>query len=148
MKSLHRLSFLLLISVLLTSSSCIGKLFGKDDDDVEIDLAQVLNDRLQGDWEVESYRVDRVELIPQGFETFFMEFSQDEPNDGTTDWDIESNVPDIIATGTYTLNYRINDGGEEIVIDGETYDITVDGNSLRLDATIEGEDHKIRAVRD
>ena len=136
MKTLHRFSFLLLIAVLLTSSSCIGNLFGGDDDD-DVPESERVNDRLQGEWEVTSWRLNGQEVIRRGVSEFIMDFEKDEFDDGEVEWDIDFTDPST-QDQRIDLSYLISEDGEEITIDGDTYEIDFDGNDeFELDGNVQ-----------
>ena len=135
MTTLTRCVFFALISATLFVSAC------KDDVDPNVDI----NNRLEGDWEVESFRVDGVEFVPASINSFDMEFDKQGPMDGEFQWDLTSTNGN---SQRFEGDYEIENSGTEIDLEGDEMDIEIDGDELRLEGTIDGEAWEIRAERD
>lgn len=119
-------------------------------DDDEVDPNQDINNRLEGDWEVESYTLDGVEIIGAGVSRYDIEFEKT----GSVEGDFEQLV--IFSSGETAPGdgeYEIRDGGAELRLEyrdggSDTYNIEVDGDDLTLEATLDGVREIIRAERD
>ena len=116
--------------------------------DDEVDPNQALNDRLIGDWDVESLRIDGEEFIPVGIQSFTMEYDREGPAEGEADWNITYNPNLGLAPVRIRGDYEIKNNGMEIDFDGDDLDIEIDGDELTLEGTIEGERWEIEAERD
>ena len=140
MKTLHRFSYLLLIAVLLTSSSCIGSLFGGDDDEDGPTADVVTNLALDGDWEGQSFNITNLgESIGEVFGAIELEFDADDDNtgefsifyfvleSGTTQAAIVERSGDYIITGDGAAIAFDYDRGSS-----ETYVLNIDGDNLVL----------------
>ena len=135
-------SFLLL----LLGVSALSTTACSDDD---LDPREETNNRLQGDWTVESYRVDGEELLLQG-SAFDMEFEKEDPFSGEFEW----NISEITASLRIRGDYEIESGGDEIELEGDqalqnvNFDIEIDGDELELEGTVNNQRWEIQAERD
>lgn len=111
----------------------------------DLSANEQLNNRLAGDWDVESFTIDGVELMQSEISSFTMEFTKQGAEDGETDWRITANGGN---SGREEYDYSIENDGQEIDIDGDDFDIDLDGDELELDANIDSERISIRAERD
>lgn len=121
----------------------MGSLFIASCDEDE-DPNEVTNNRLQGDWEVQSWTVDGVEQIVTG-SSFDMEFEKGDPTNGEFEWDL--------GTENFDGEYEIESNGNEIEFEFDAggqfdMDIDIDGDDLELDGRINNERWIIEAERD
>ena len=135
--------------LLLSTSSCVLGIFGGDDDDeMIVDFNAEANDELQGEWDVSSWRVDTVELIPEGIESWLIGFERSNPAAGDLTWTIDSNREDLLESGVFTGTYSVSDNGETLTMGGQSYDMDLRTESFRLDAEVDGVPWVILADRD
>ena len=139
MKSLNLLLALLLGVSTLFVSSC-------EDDPTPPN--QDVNNRLNGEWEAESWTVDGTEVLLNG-STFDLEFERRDPEGGDFEWVTVENGQTTIIRG----DYDIESEGTEIDLDfdsGASFDmeIDVDGDDLELEGLINNQRWVIRAERD
>ena len=142
MKTYHKLLPLLALAGVCTLGTAC------DDDDV--DPNEDIKNRLQGDWEVESYTLDGVEIIGAGVARYDIEFEKTDPFEGDFDQEI------ILSNGGTAPGrgeYEVRDNGSELRFeyDGggrDDYNIDLDGDDLTLTANIDGVNEIIRAERD
>ena len=137
MKNFHKL-----LPLLALAGACT---LGTACDDDDVDPNEDVNNKIQGDWEVESYTIDGVEQIQFTISRWDMEFTKQGPADGETEWDI---VGGNGATSGGEFDYDIENAGTEIDIDGLEFDVDVDGDDLELSGNINGERWVIEAERD
>ena len=137
MKTLHRFSLLLCLFATLSFAAC-----GDDDD---VDPNEETNNRLEGEWEVDSWTVDGVEVMGSLVTSFDMEYEKQGPTDGEVEWTI---IGGNGATSRVDGDYDIENSGTEIDIDGDDFDIEIDGDDLELSGTVNAERWVIEAERD
>lgn len=135
------IGLVLIGSTLLFASSC------KEDD---IDPNEDINNKLDGDWDAESFELDGLETIPLIFNTFKIEFDKQDAFNGETEWTL---VDFDGATQTFRGDYEIKNSGMEIQFEGgsfanEEFDIDIDGDDLELSGTIGGDSWEIELERD
>ena len=124
MKTLHRFSLLLCLFATLSFAAC-----GDDDTDPNEDV----NNRLEGDWKVESFEARGVELMGNGVTSFDMEYDKQGPTTGEAEWTI---IYSDGRTDRTEGDYEIENEGQEIDFDGDDFDIEIDGDDLELEGTI------------
>ena len=126
-----------------------GTLFLSSCGDDEVDPNEDLNNRLEGEWDVQSFFLKGAfsfEAIGNGFQSVTLEFEKQGPDDG------EYEITYIYTNGTTDTeegDYEIENDGTEISLmprnssaDDEEYDIEIDGDDLemegRFDLPIDG----------
>ncbi len=106
--------------------------------------------KLAGTWDATSFTEDGVELIGSLLTSFEMYFGEYNKKDGKGDYKFTAVLlgSSIIETGTYSLD----SAGEEVTFTtdaGETttYMLTLDGDNLELEGTVDGLKYIIQAKR-
>lgn len=127
MNSKFLIQLFVLVTLFLTSCS-------KDEPK---DPNEVTNDKLQNTtWVVKSFTSDGVELMKVLYNSMDITFTKEDKNNGSTRWK-------IINTAGQASNldgkYTVKNQGKELDIDGDLFDITVDGQKLLLSGSVDGE---------
>ena len=136
MKTLHRFSLLLCLFATLSFAAC-----GDDDTDPNEDV----NNRLEGDWKVESFTRDGVEQMNFVYNRFLWEFDKDGPVDGEIEWDITLTNG---SSSSSEFDYEVTDEGDELEIEGDDFNIDLDDDDLRLEGTVDAENWIFRLEKD
>lgn len=126
---------LLILTFLFTSCT-------KDDPK---DPNESLNDKIVNvNWNVRSFTADGVETMQVLYNSMEITFTKEDKNNGSTRWR-------LINTAGQATNldgkYTIRNQGKEIDVDGDLFDITVDGQKLLLSGNVDGERWIIDARR-
>lgn len=126
---------LLILTLLFTSCT-------KDDPK---DPNESLNDKIVNvSWNVRSFTADGVETMQVLYNSMEITFTKEDKNNGSTRWR-------LINTAGQATNldgkYTIRNQGKEIDVDGDLFDITVDGQKLLLSGNVDGERWIIDARR-
>lgn len=132
MKNLQIL-FLLVVSVLFIQCS-------KD-----IDPNEDINNKLNGEWDVESFRLDGEEQIQYTINVFRMDFTKETATSGETEWTLFDVLGDITILGG---DYEIIENGQRIEFEGDELNIDIDGDFLIIDGNVDGLYWEIAAERD
>ncbi|MEM6879228.1 MAG: lipocalin family protein [Bacteroidota bacterium] len=134
--------FLLLIPILMLATAC--------NNDEDIDPNEDMNNRLEGEWEVESFTTDGVEQIGTSYSSFTIEFDKDGPIDGEVEWDLVglSSLSEQIE-----FAYEVESMGMELEMREPggvelEFEIEMDGDELEMTATFSGQQWEIEAERD
>jgi len=136
------LAFSLLLLLLPGLTSC-----KKDKDEAP---APTLRERLVGDWEIQSFTIDGVEVKGSIVTTSKMEFEAYTGSNGDFEWFI------AYADGsseTQTGDYEVDEADGEIILesnDGDRLklDLDLDGDDLELSGILDGERYVLKAERD
>ena len=146
---MHRFSYVFLLVFPLLFSSCIGRLFGDDDDDIP--RAEEVNNQLQGEWEVTSWEVNGIELIPDGVRSWPLDFDREEFDTGEVEWDVDF-VRNDFQDIREDLSYQISADGDELTMGNNTFELDLDGDDMELEGDVrDGNDlqeWRIEAERD
>lgn len=126
-----------LLILILLFTSC-----AKDDPK---DPNESLNDKIVNvNWNVRSFTADGVETMQVLYNSMEITFTKEDKNNGSTRWR-------LINTAGQATNldgkYTIRNQGKEIDVDGDLFDITVDGQKLLLSGNVDGERWIIDARR-
>ena len=133
---MHKLFALLFIAMgILATTGC------QEDEDPN----EATNNRLDGDWEVESWTLDGTEVMNSLVVSFEMEFDKQGPTDGETEWTVIRNNG---TTDRTEGDYQVENDGTEIDFDGTDFDIRIDGDELELEGIVNGVRWEIEAERD
>ena len=135
MHTLTQYAFLFLLAATLLVSGC------KDDVDPNVDV----NNRLEGDWDVESFTVDGTEYMGSVVTSFEMEYEKQSDTEGEAQWTV------IYSNGTTERtegDYEIQNSGQEIDFDNTDLEIEIDGDELTLEGILDGFRVEIEAERD
>ena len=115
----------------------------------DIAPSEELNNRLAGDWQVESYIINGEDLMRSEFISFEMEFNKEGAETGETEWiavDIDGEA------FQEEFDYLIKNDGQEIEFnsDGDEIelDIEINGDELEIDGFVDGDRIIIEAERD
>ncbi|MEO0731510.1 MAG: hypothetical protein AAFZ52_01645 [Bacteroidota bacterium] len=127
--------YLLLVGGVFIFSAC------QEDEDPN----EATNNRLQGDWDVDSYTIDGSEQMNFSLNSFTMEYTKQGPNDGEFDWLL---INSFGNTTRIDGDYEIENSGMEIDFDGDEFDIEIDGDDLEIEGNVGGERWEIKAERD
>ena len=107
-----------------------------------------LSERLDGEWDVESFTVDGVEFMQTTVTSFELEFDDEGEDQGDTKWTI------IFFDGSTQViegEFEINDGGKELRLSDNTgyndFDMEMSGEDLELTGIIAGERWEIEAEK-
>ncbi len=135
------LSSFLLISVSMLTISC-----GDDSPMVpveEVDENVRANDKIEGEWRVTSLRIDGTEYIGWLFQKVTMEFDPDkDAASGETTWEY---IDDDGSVSIEDFTYVIKNDGEDIVLEGSSFDLKVTSSSLEMEGNLDGYYYEIRA---
>jgi hypothetical protein len=101
------------------------------------DPNESLNDKIVNvSWNVRSFTADGVETMQVLYNSMEINFTKEDKNNGSTRWR-------LINTAGQASNldgkYTIRNQGKEIDVDGDLFDITVDGQKLLLSGNVDGE---------
>ena len=108
--------------------------------------------KLAGTWDVTSFTEDGVEGMGAVFSSFEMYFGDYDKKDGKGDYKqtavILGTGAALVETGTYSLD----SAGEEVTFTNDagettTYMLTLDGDNLELEGTVDGFKYIIQAKR-
>ncbi len=108
--------------------------------------------KLAGTWDVTSLTQDGVETIGAVFSSYEVYFGEYDKKDGKGDYKqtavILGTGAAIVENGTYSLNST----GEEVTFTSDagditTYMLTLDGDNLELEGTVDGYKYIIQAKR-
>jgi hypothetical protein len=136
----------ILISFLFVFVSMMSISCGEDTPDspiVEVDENEKANDKLDGEWNATSLRIDGVETIGWLFQKVTMDFDADkDAATGDTSWEL---LDFEGSTNIVSDSYEIKNDGEEFELDGDEFDLHLTSNSLDLEGNIGGEYWEIQA---
>jgi len=104
-----------------------------------------LNDRLDGDWDVESLRVDGDEAIGDYVQKMTIEFEAKTSTGGKSTWELFDNDG---ALTTIEGSYTVQNDGEEISFEGDELEINVSGDNMDLEGNVGGSYWIIKAEKD
>ena len=135
MHILTQYAFLFLLAATLLVSGC------KDDVDPNVDV----NNRLEGDWDVESFTVDGTEYMGSVVTSFEMEYEKQSDTEGEAQWTV---IYSNGATERTEGDYEIQNSGQEIDFDNTDLEIEIDGDELTLEGILDGFRVEIEAERD
>lgn len=105
--------------------------------DEKKDPNEATNDKIIGTlWNVRSFTADGVETIKVLYNSMDIRFTKEDSNNGSTRWTIINTLGQATnLDGKYTIRNQ----GKEIDVDGDLFDITVDGQKLLLSGNVGGE---------
>lgn len=108
------------------------------------DPNEEMNNKIQGEWDVDSFTQDGVEAVGYFYTSFEMEFKAESSVEGETEW------TRIKADGTIVkekTGYKISNDGQTIKIDDSNLNILFRGNILVLSGNIDGFRVEIEATK-
>lgn len=110
----------------------------------DVDANEEANNKLDGNWDVESFRVDGVEQLLFTANDFDMEFRKEGDATGETEW----TITDIFG-GTTTIegDYTIMNDGTRIDFEGDELNLEFNGDFLTIDGNVDGEFWEIDAEK-
>lgn len=106
--------------------------------------------RLEGDWDIASFRFDGTEAIGAGISLATMEFEEYDGEEGDFNFVI---IYEAGGTETFSGDYSLNADGDELDLtytDGtiESYDLTLEDDDLEMSGNFDGTRVDIEAERD
>lgn len=121
------LSSLLTIMLFLTSCS-------KEE---QTDPNEALNDKIKDTtWVVRSFTADGVETMQVLYNSMDITFTKEDKTNGSTRWKI---INTLGQSSNLDGKYTIRNQGKELEVDGDLFDITLDGQKLLLSGNVDGE---------
>lgn len=119
----------LFLTILLFLTSC-----SKDE---QKDPNEALNDKIRDTtWVVRSFTVDGVETMQVLYNSMDITFIKEDKTNGSTRWKI---INTLGQSSNLDGKYTIRNQGKELEVDGDLFDITLDGQKLLLSGNVDGE---------
>lgn len=112
---------------------------------IDIDPNEDVNNRLNGDWDVESFRYDGQEQISYTINTFTMEFTKETATTGETQWTLFDVLGDVTS---FAGDYEIIEEGQRIEFEGDELNIDIEGDFLTIEGNVDGIYWEIAAEKD
>lgn len=110
-----------------------------------IDPNEALNDQIKNiSWNVRSFTADGVETMQVLYNSIEISFTKEDKTNGSTRWRI---INTLGQASNLDGKYSIRNQGKEIDLDGDLFDITLEGQKLLLSGNVDGERWIIDARR-